>query len=92
MSSEDFYYSPKYYDDVYEYRHVIIPKTVSLKLTQKQLYSENEWRSIGIQMSPGWVHYHWHKPDKTVLLFRRKLTKEQKQQQQKSGEQQLSDY
>lgn len=33
-----------------------IPKT--------HLLSEDEWRSIGVQQSKGWVHYMIHEPGK----------------------------
>lgn len=74
MSSKQIYYADKYYDDIYEYRHVIIPKDM-VKLTPKdRLMTEKEWRSIGIQQSPGWVHYMMHTPEPHVLLFRRPIT------------------
>nr|XP_012134926.1 PREDICTED: cyclin-dependent kinases regulatory subunit-like isoform X4 [Megachile rotundata] len=45
-------------------RHV--PKT--------HLMSETEWRNLGVQQSPGWVHYMMHVPEPHVLLFRRPRT------------------
>jgi cyclin-dependent kinase regulatory subunit CKS1 len=71
MSSSDIYYSDKYYDDLYEYRHVILPKEISRKDPRSRLLSEDEWRALGIQMSVGWIHYHRHSPEPCVLLFRR---------------------
>lgn len=73
MSShrEEIYYSDKYYDDVYEYRHVILPKEISRRDPKDHLLSEDEWRALGIQMSVGWIHYHRHKPEPNILLFRR---------------------
>lgn len=51
-------YSEKYFDDFYEYRHVVLPKEVYKKITNKgKLLSEPEWRNIGVQQSRGWVHY-----------------------------------
>ena len=38
-----------------------------------RLLSENEWRSLGVQQSRGWVHYEIHKPEPHILLFRRPL-------------------
>uniref|UniRef100_A0A0N4ZWU7 Cyclin-dependent kinases regulatory subunit n=1 Tax=Parastrongyloides trichosuri TaxID=131310 RepID=A0A0N4ZWU7_PARTI len=67
----DFYYSPKYEDDEYEYRHVHIPKSLAKKVPTHRLMSEKEWRTLGIQQSPGWVHYMIHGPERHVLLFRR---------------------
>ncbi|KHJ81109.1 Cyclin-dependent kinase regulatory subunit [Oesophagostomum dentatum] len=78
--SNDFYYSNKYEDDEYEYRHVHVTKASSdlAKLIPKnRLMSETEWRSLGIQQSPGWVHYMIHGPERHVLLFRRPLPNKQ---------------
>jgi len=38
-----------------------------------RLLSEDEWRSIGIQQSPGWTHYELHDPEPHIFLFRRQL-------------------
>eukprot|EP00300_Choanocystis_sp_HF-7_P004701 c13659_g1_i2.p1 GENE.c13659_g1_i2~~c13659_g1_i2.p1 ORF type:complete len:100 (+),score=9.37 c13659_g1_i2:45-302(+) len=64
-------YSEKYYDDVYEYRHVILPQDISRMLPQNRLLAESEWRGVGVQQSRGWVHYAIHKPEPHILLFRR---------------------
>lgn len=40
-----------------------------------RLMSENEWREIGIQMSPGWVNYASFPQNPSAILFRRPLTK-----------------
>ncbi|CAD2215962.1 cyclin-dependent kinase regulatory subunit CKS1 [Angomonas deanei] len=66
-------YSDKYYDDVFEYRHVILPKDL-VKLLPRRLMSERELRMLGVQQSPGWEHYMIHKPEPHVLLFKRKIT------------------
>lgn len=66
-----FYYSRKYYDDVYEYRHVIMPEEMVKKYNFDHLLSEQEWRGLGIQMSQGWMHYDYHKPEPNILMFRR---------------------
>ncbi|KAF8315234.1 cyclin-dependent kinases regulatory subunit [Clavulina sp. PMI_390] len=80
---DNIHYSPRYSDDFYEYRHVILPKPM-LKLLPKQLFAEDgstlrilaeeEWRAIGITQSLGWEHYEVHAPEPHVLLFRRALT------------------
>jgi len=86
---DEIEYSDKYADDVYEYRHVILPKRVAkemFKLFQfvdlqkvghkpgdPRLLAENEWRSIGVQQSRGWEHYEIHKPEPHILHFRRHL-------------------
>lgn len=66
---DEIEYSDKYMDDYYEYRHVILPKEVYKKLPRSRLLVENvhsifiqEWRSLGVQQSRGWVHYELHRP------------------------------
>lgn len=61
---DDIEYSDKYTDEHYEYRHVILPRDVYKRLHRGKLLTENvgiffiqEWRSIGVQQSRGWVHY-----------------------------------
>lgn len=71
--SHDIEYSDKYSDEVYEYRHVILPKELSKQLDPNRLMSETEWRGIGVQQSHGWVHYMIHRPEPHVLLFRRPI-------------------
>lgn len=65
-------YSEKYFDSIYEYRHVLLPKEIYKKLPSR-LLTETEWREIGVKQSKGWVHYTIHKPEPHVLLFRRVL-------------------
>lgn len=36
-------------------------------VSKTELMSEAEWRAIGVQMSPGWIHYMIHRPG--MLLF-----------------------
>ncbi|KAL9715291.1 Cyclin-dependent kinases regulatory subunit (Cell division control protein cks1) [Leucoagaricus gongylophorus] len=77
---EKIHYSDRYSDENYEYRHVILPKSL-LKIIPKQyfcndsgtlrLLEEHEWRGIGITQSLGWEHYEVHAPEPHVLLFRR---------------------
>ncbi|KAK2466810.1 hypothetical protein APHAL10511_001068 [Amanita phalloides] len=78
---EKIHYSDRYSDDLFEYRHVILPKQL-LKMVPKEYFSpddsgtlrlltENEWRGIGITQSLGWEHYEVHAPEPHVLLFRR---------------------
>ncbi|BFY97667.1 hypothetical protein BsWGS_00707 [Bradybaena similaris] len=71
---KQIYYSDKYTDDEYEYRHVLLPKEIAKLVPKSHLMSETEWRSIGVQQSQGWVHYMRHAPEPHVLLFKRKLT------------------
>ena len=64
-------YSEKYYDDYYEYRHVILPKEIFKKIEERRTLKEDEWRALGIQQSRGWVHYAIYSPEPHILLFRR---------------------
>lgn len=64
-------YSEKYNDDIYEFRHVHLPKHVYRKMPRGRLLSEAEWRAIGVQQSRGWLHYEIHRPEPHILLFRR---------------------
>ncbi|KAI6669936.1 hypothetical protein NL676_004821 [Syzygium grande] len=75
-------YSEKYFDDTYEYRHVVLPPDVAKLLPKNRLLSENEWRAIGVQQSRGWVHYAIHRPEPHIMLFRRPLNYQQQQENQ----------
>jgi len=68
---DEIEYSEKYYDDVYEYRHVILTKDTYQKMPKGRMLSDEEWRKLGITMSKGWIHYAIHIPEPFVLLFRR---------------------
>ena len=70
---DEIEYSDKYNDDLYEYRHVLLPKSIYKSMPKGRLLTENEWRSLGVQQSRGWVHYEIHKPEPHILLFRRPL-------------------
>ncbi|KAL9965056.1 hypothetical protein ACROYT_G028783 [Oculina patagonica] len=67
-------YSDKYSDEIYEYRHVILPKDLAELVPRTHLMTESEWRNLGVQQSPGWTHYLIHEPEPHVLLFRRPVT------------------
>ena len=64
-------YSDRYADDDFEYRHVILPNELARTLPKTSMLTESEWRNIGVQQSPGWVHYMLHLPEPHILLFRR---------------------
>ncbi|KAJ8619732.1 hypothetical protein MRB53_028261 [Persea americana] len=81
-------YSEKYFDDNYEYRHVVLPPEVAKLLPKNRLLSENEWRAIGVQQSRGWVHYAIHRPEPHIMLFRRPLNYQQQQENQALQQQQ----
>jgi cyclin-dependent kinase regulatory subunit CKS1 len=66
-------YSERYSDDMWEYRHVILPQELAKILPKTYLMPEREWRAIGVQQSLGWEHYMIHRPEPHVLLFRRHL-------------------
>ena len=68
---DEIEYSEKYYDEIYEYRHVLLPKEVYRKMPKSRLLTESEWRGLGVQQSRGWSHYEIHKPEPYILLFRR---------------------
>ncbi|CAH0391674.1 unnamed protein product [Bemisia tabaci] len=76
--AEKIFYSKKYYDDSYEYRHVILPKELVKKVPRTHLMSQEEWRAIGVQMSDGWIHYMHHTPEPHILLFKRPLPNSEK--------------
>ncbi|XP_062516963.1 cyclin-dependent kinases regulatory subunit-like [Corticium candelabrum] len=74
MSVDQIYYSEKYYDQDYEYRHVMLPKNIAKLVPKDKLMNEPEWRGIGVQQSQGWIHYMRHRPEPHILLFRRPRT------------------
>ncbi|XP_078034328.1 cyclin-dependent kinases regulatory subunit isoform X2 [Augochlora pura] len=63
MPIDQIQYSEKYSDDKYEYRHVILPIELARHVPKTHLMSETEWRNLGVQQSPGWVHYMMHVPE-----------------------------
>mmetsp|Transcript_31284 Transcript_31284/g.43359 ORF Transcript_31284/g.43359 Transcript_31284/m.43359 type:complete len:96 (+) Transcript_31284:44-331(+) len=71
---EQIQYSEKYYDDVNEYRHVVLPKEIADRLPKNRLLTEIEWRKMHVQQSRGWVHYAVHRPEPHIMLFRRLRT------------------
>eukprot|EP00267_Zea_mays_P053839 XP_020407029.1 uncharacterized protein LOC100282062 isoform X1 [Zea mays] len=76
---EQIQYSEKYYDDTYEYRHVVLPPEVAKLLPRNILLSE--WRLVGVQQSRGWVHYAIHRPEPHIMLFRRPINYQQQQEE-----------
>ena len=57
MSKKQIYYSDKYTDDEYEYRHVMLPKDLAKMVPKTHLMSETEWRNLGVQQSQGKIFY-----------------------------------
>ncbi|XP_065370598.1 cyclin-dependent kinases regulatory subunit [Calliphora vicina] len=74
MPADQIQYSEKYFDAVFEYRHVILPPDLTKLVPKSHLMTETEWRNLGVQQSPGWVHYMMHAPEPHVILFRRPRT------------------
>ncbi|KAL3886600.1 hypothetical protein ACJMK2_026584 [Sinanodonta woodiana] len=79
MPVDQIQYSEKYVDDNNEYRHVILPPDIAKLVPKNHLMMETEWRNLGVQQSPGWIHYMVHAPEPHVLLFRRPLPHKQNQ-------------
>ncbi|GBP44175.1 Cyclin-dependent kinases regulatory subunit [Eumeta japonica] len=74
MTVNQIQYSERYTDDVYEYRHVILPPDLARLVPKSHLMTETEWRNLGVQQSPGWLHFMVHNPEPHVLLFKRPRT------------------
>lgn len=55
MPAESIQYSERYYDDIYEYRHVILSQDYARNVPKCHLMTETEWRNLGICQSTGWV-------------------------------------
>ncbi|KAK0149568.1 Cyclin-dependent kinases regulatory subunit 1 [Merluccius polli] len=68
MSKKQIFYSDKYTDEEFEYRHVMLPKQLSKLVPTSHLMTEEEWRGLGVQQSQGWVHYMIHKPGPGFLV------------------------
>lgn len=57
-----------------------MPHDLARLVPKSHLMTETEWRNLGVQQSPGWIHYMLHAPEPQVLLFRRPLAQEQETQ------------
>jgi cyclin-dependent kinase regulatory subunit CKS1 len=62
-------YTNLYY--VWKCRHVILPKELSEEVPRTFLMTESEWRNLGVQQSPGWIHFMIHNPGKMHCRFER---------------------
>jgi len=49
---------------LFQFRHVVLPKEAAKKLPKNRLLTEEEWKSVGVVQSNGWVHYMIHAPGK----------------------------
>ena len=59
------------------FRHVMLPPDISKLVPKTHLMTETEWRNLGVQQSPGWIHYMMHGPEPHILLFRRQVPHKQ---------------
>jgi hypothetical protein len=39
-----------------------LPADIAKHVPKSHLMTETEWRNLGVQQSPGWVHYMMHTP------------------------------
>ena len=71
---EEIEHSNKYYDDYYEYKHVILPEKIYKEfLKEKKLLTQEDCIKLGIKQSNGWEHYLIYENEPHILLFRRPL-------------------
>lgn len=47
MPVKEIFYSETYKDDMYEYRHVILPPEQTQLVPRTHLLTETEWRNLG---------------------------------------------
>ena len=46
---DEIEYLEKYQDDLFEYRHVLLPKNIYKSIKKRgELLRENEWRALGV--------------------------------------------
>eukprot|EP00672_Neobodo_designis_P020351 CAMPEP_0174840950 /NCGR_PEP_ID=MMETSP1114-20130205/9003_1 /TAXON_ID=312471 /ORGANISM="Neobodo designis, Strain CCAP 1951/1" /LENGTH=192 /DNA_ID=CAMNT_0016075119 /DNA_START=241 /DNA_END=819 /DNA_ORIENTATION=+ len=79
LAQEGVVYSDRYEDDAFEYRHVILPKAMlNCGVPVTRYLTEEEWHSIGVTQSPGWVQFLTHTAEPNVLIFRRPLSEQRR--------------
>jgi len=49
MPVKEIFYSDTYKDDLYEYRHVILPPEQTQIIPRTHLLTETEWRNLGMR-------------------------------------------
>jgi cyclin-dependent kinase regulatory subunit CKS1 len=49
MPAKEIFYSDTYKDDIYEYRHVILPPEQAQIVPRTHLLTETEWRNLGMK-------------------------------------------
>ena len=63
----------KYYDDLYEYKTVYLPKEVMAHVPLDTYLSEIQCKYVGIIHSNGWEHYLIFKNEPNAIHFRRPI-------------------
>ena len=48
---------------------MILPKDMKHKISKDHLMTETEWRNLGVQQSPGWIHYMIHQPGMIINSY-----------------------
>lgn len=67
-------HSEKYYDDSFEYKHVVLTEQVTKRLPRSRLIRPEEYPMLGIQQTPGWIHYFSLPHERHILMFKRPRT------------------
>jgi cyclin-dependent kinase regulatory subunit CKS1 len=60
MPVKEIFYSEAYKDDVYEYRHVILPPEQAQLVPRTHLLTETEWRNLGEQTGSAFASHEFH--------------------------------
>lgn len=63
----------KYYDSVYEYKHIILTKDKYKEITKNELLNNSIWMKLGIKQTKGWVHYSIYHKEPHILLLKRPI-------------------
>ncbi|XP_017100737.2 cyclin-dependent kinases regulatory subunit-like [Drosophila bipectinata] len=69
-SQDIIYYSNTRSDEQFEYRNVLLPKKLVKMIPKTHPMTEDEWRSIGVELPPSWIHFVIHRTGSHVVLFR----------------------
>ena len=48
---------------------MILPPDIAKLVPKTHLMTETEWRNLGVQQSPGWVHYMVHAPGRHLHQY-----------------------
>ena len=66
-------HSEKYYDELNEYKHVVLTERAAYALPRHRCLRPNEYQKFGIMQTPGWVHYFSVPHERHILMFKRPL-------------------